>query len=87
MKIRIIASALLIIVLAGITVNADANPWRGCYRGGWYPHPVVRICAPHVFIPPVPVVVGGYYGRPYYGPRYYAHGYYGHPHYGHRYYR
>jgi len=74
MKLRIIASALLIIVLsAGISTNAGAHPWRG---GGWcMPHPVVRVWAPPIPIIAPPVVVGGYYGG----------GYYRHPYYGHRY--
>ena len=87
MKLRIIASALLIVVLAGISNYANANPWRGCYRGGWYPHARVFVPVPRVFIPPVPVPVvvgGGYYGAAY-GPGYYGggyrHGYYGHEHY------
>ncbi len=85
MKLRIIASALFMIILAGIASQVNANPWRGCYRGGWYaPHPIVRICAPRIVVQ-APIVVGGYYGRPYYGLGYYAHGYYGHPHYGRRY--
>ena len=88
MKLRIIASALLVIILSvGMSATADANPWRHC-RGGWYaPHPVVRVGIP---VPPIPPIVfgggyyGGYYGHPYYGGhRYYAHGGYGH--YGHGY--
>ena len=88
MKLRIIASALLLVVLsAGISSTAGANPWRHC-RGGWYPpHPVVRLGIP---VPPIPQIViggggyGGYYGRPYSGGhRYYAHE--GYRHYGHEY--
>lgn len=82
MKLRIFVSALFIVVLATVATQVNANPWRGCYRGGWYPRPVVRICAPRVVIAP-PVVVGGYYGRPYYRPGYY--GCYSHPYYRHRY--
>jgi len=82
MKLRIIASALLVLVLsAGISTKASAAPWRGGYRHGW-----VR---PHVFIPVPPVVVappivyggGGYYGGGYYGGGYYGRGYYCRPHY------
>ena len=81
MKIRIILSALLVIILsAGISSSASAHGWRGYHRGGWYaPRPVVRVYAPRVFVPPVPVVVaGGYYGRPAYGHGCYRHAYYGH---------
>ncbi len=90
MKLRIIASALLIVVLAGISNYANANPWRGGYRGGWFPHARVFVPVPRVFIPPVPVPVvvgGGYYGAAY-GPGYYGgygRGYYGGGHYGHGY--
>ena len=90
MKLRIIASALLIVLVAGISTQAGAAPWRGHYRGGWCaPHPYVRIAAPRLFVPPVQVVVGGggYYGRPYYAHPYYGHAYYGHPRYDHHYYR
>jgi hypothetical protein len=92
MKLRMIATALFVIILsAGINSTASAQHWRGYYRHGWFmPHPVVRVCAPRVFVPPVyvppvPVVVGGgYYGRPYYGHGYCGHGY-RHGYYGHRY--
>ncbi len=94
MKLRTIASALLIVLLsAGTSSIAGAAPWRGHYRGGYWPHPIVRVVAPRVFIPPVPVPVvvgGGYYGGGYYGGHpYYGHGYYGHGyggHYAHGYY-
>jgi hypothetical protein len=73
MKIRMIASALLIAILSlGATAKSEAAPWRGCYR------PVVRVCAPAVRICAPPIVVGGYYGGYYAGPRYYARGCYGH---------
>ncbi len=91
MKLRIVASALLILALSTvISTNADAQRWRG-YRGGYYrPHYGVRVWAPAPVIVP-PVVVGGYYGPRYgpgyYGPRYYHRPYYGgYRHYGHRYY-
>jgi hypothetical protein len=65
MKLRIIASALLIAILSvGVIAKSDAAPWRGCY---W---PVVRVCAPAVRICAPAVAIGGYYG-----------GYYARPHY------
>ena len=76
MKLRMIVSALMIILLSAVvSTNVNAAPWRGyCF-----PHPVVRICAPvPVIAPPVvapPVVVGGYYG--YDRPYYHAYGYHG----------
>src|ERR1700761_9475684 len=76
MKLRIVASVLLIMLLSvGVSSELSAAPWRGGYcHHGWC-GPAVRVVVP-------PVVVGGYYGpRPYYGPAYYG-GYYGHPHYG-----
>jgi len=86
MKLRIIASALLIVLLASAANYTDAAPWRGGYRGGWFPHP--RVFVPRVYLPPVPVppvvIGGGYYG-PAYGRGYYGHGYYGGGHYRHGY--
>jgi len=95
MKNRMIASALLIMVLSvGISATANANPWRGGYRGGWFvPHPVVRVGVPLPVIAPSVVIGGGYYGPAYggyYGGGYYrggyGGGYYGRPGYGGRYY-
>ncbi len=99
MKSKIILSGLLsIIIIAGISANAGAAPWRGYRHGGFYgPRVGVRICPPvPVFIPPAPVVVGGYYGGGYGGgyyrgggacrPHYYAAAprYYGHGYEGYR---
>lgn len=87
MKLRLVASALLIIILAASAITeAAAQPWHG--RRGWHgPRPGygrahVRI-APPIFVPPVvmpPVVQYGYVRRPYVRPycpppRYYNHGY------------
>ena len=76
MKIRIIASALLIAILSlWVTAKSEAAPWRGCYRPG------VRVCAPAVRVYVPPVAIGGYWGgyaRPrYFGPRYCDRGGYG----------
>jgi len=76
MKLRMIVSALMIILLsAAVSTNVNAAPWRGyCY-----PRPVVRICAPVPVIAPPVVIGGGYYGcyaRPCYGHGY-AYGYHG----------
>ncbi len=79
MKTRIIASTLLIMLLAvGISSNADAARWRGRYCG---PRCGVRVVAPRVAIGILPVLVGGYYPRPYYGGYYAGPAYYGGPRY------
>ena len=92
MKLRIIASALLIMLLTvGISNQVSARP--GYWRGGFYgPRTGLRVVAPI----PAPVVVGGYYGggyAPAYGPSvvvgggYYGGGYYNRGYYNHGYYR
>ena len=79
MKSKIILSGLLsLVIIAGISANAGAAPWRGHYHGGFYgPRVGVRFIPPvPVFVPPAPVYYGGGYGGGYYrggyGPRYYA---------------
>jgi hypothetical protein len=75
MKMRVIATALLIMVLsAGISADVNAAPWRHHERGWSAPHVGISVYTP-------PVAIGGYYGggnyerrncRPhnYYAPRY-----------------
>ena len=86
MKTRMIASALLIMLLSiGISSEANANPWRRGYGYGYCrPHPVVRVYGPRVAVCAPPIVYGGYYAP---RPRYYAPRYYAHPCYRPRYYR
>ena len=64
MKLRIILSALLVIMItAGLNTKANADPWRHGYC-----RPVVRYCPPvRVYVPPVAV---GYYGPAYCAPHY-----------------
>jgi hypothetical protein len=89
MKLRIVATALLIMLFSLSAVSeASARPWG--YRGGWGgPRIGVRVGIP------APVIVadgygGGYYGDHGYNGGGYAYGeprYYGHPYYGGGYYR
>ncbi len=65
MKLRMMIAATFTIVLAlGMSISAEAGPWRG-HRHGQTPHVAVRVYAPPVprlLMPPipVPVVVAGY---------------------------
>jgi hypothetical protein len=88
MKLRIIASALLIMLLT-VSISNQASARPGYWRGGFFaPRIGVR-----VGIPVPPVVVGGYYGNGYgYAPAYgpavvVGGGYYGRGYYNHGYYR
>ncbi len=82
MKLRIIASSLLILLLSiAVNTNADAQRWRGCRRDYCRPHYGARIWAPVPVIAP-PVYVGGYYGPRYCPPAYCAPRYYHRPYYG-----
>lgn len=67
MKLRMMIAAAFTIVLAlGMSISAEAGPWRG-HRYGHRPDVAVRVYAPPVprlLVPPVPVpvVVAGYSG-------------------------
>lgn len=67
MKIRMMVTALAVGVLAlGMSLSADAAPWRGYHLG---PRVAVRVFAPmpRFVVPQVTVVAGGggYYGEHY----------------------
>ncbi len=70
MKLRMMIVAAVTIVLAlGMSISAEAGPWRG-HRHGHRPHVAIRVYAPPVprlLVPPVPVpvVVAGYSGNRY----------------------
>lgn len=82
MKFRILLSALFVLILsAGISSKANANPWHTHYRHGGGPRVAVQVYAPpvQVYHRPVAYVYGpsrnNYYRHNYYGNRY--HGGYG----------
>lgn len=75
MKLKIVAAALLVMLLSvGVTQKASAQRWG--YRGGWgRPHVGVRVVVPPIPVPAV-TIGGGYYGDGYCAPAPVVGGYY-----------